>query len=276
MADIQQWRRKIHHPTRTRTPAPFPTPAPDLEESDDLLPPTPKRRLKPKLSSYFNQQPKTAAFAEDLSVAPSYSNQPSRTASLAEDLSATQLPKWPFDQMYPDPKPEEELDAIMCHLMADPYNRLGVHFNASLMRIFESYLTLRDENSRLQSRCNEEAATAKAVISKLHSTEKDWEDEKRDYKDEVKRLEILLSKTSRRGVAEVTLARQESKLHAKYPRGAPKKETVFEFLEKTTKRHENDSSWSNQRGTFINQCRLTLLMVASHHETLGTIAIRQG
>lgn len=228
MADIQQWRRKIH-PIRTRTPAPLPTPTLDLDESDDLLPPTPKRRLKPKISSYFIQPSKTATFVEDLS-------------------GSQQLPKWPSDQMYPGPKPEEEMDSIMCHLMAEPYSHLGVHFNASLMRIFESYLTLKDENVRLQCRCSEEIATAQAVISRLHMAEKEWETERRDYKEEVKRLEVMLSKASHRGVAEVTLARQDSKLHGRYYGGAQKRETIFEVLEKTPKRHENDTSWSNQRG----------------------------
>jgi hypothetical protein len=189
--------------------------------------------LKPKLSAYFNQTSKAATFAED--------------------LSGSQLPKWPFDQMYPvDPKPEEEMDSIMCHLMATPYSHLGVHFNGSLMRIFESYLTLKAEKVRLQTQCEEELATSQILIAKLSMTEKDWEDEKRDYKDEVKRLEVLLSKASRRGVAEVTLARQESKLRSRY---AQKKETIFEFLEETAKRPDNGTSWSNQRGkSLVRRC----------------------
>lgn len=230
MADIQQWRRKIQ-PTKTRTPATFPAHILDLEESDDLLPPTPKRRLKPKISAYFNQTSKPAAFAED--------------------LSASHLPKWPSNQLYADPRPDEEMDAIMCHIMAEPYRPLGVHFNASLMRIFESYVALKNENVCLEAQCSDEAATAQEVIRKMHVAEKYWEEEKRDYKEEVKRLEVLLSKTSRRGVAEVTLARQESKLHARHSGGAQKKETIFEFLEKTAKRHENETTWSNQRGECV-------------------------
>lgn len=102
---------------------PTPTPTLEVEEADEVLQPEPKRRLKPKISSYFNQ--------------------PSKVATFSEDLSGSQLPKWPFNQMHPDPKPEEEMDAIMCHLMAEPHGHLGVHFNASIMRIFESYSTLR-------------------------------------------------------------------------------------------------------------------------------------
>lgn len=231
MADIQQWRRKIQ-PTKTRTTAIFPTPT--VEESDDLRPPTPKRRLKPKISAYFNQ--------------------PSKPEPFTEDHSTSQLPRWPLDQVYPDPRPEEEMDAIMCHLMADPYTRLDVHFNASLMRIFEAYLTRKDDTVRLQRRCDEAMATAEAVVAKLHMAEKEWEDEKVDYKEEVKRLEVLLSRTSSQGLAEVTMARQYSKLRGRNHGGARKKETIFEFLEKTTKRHDQDTSWSNQRGECVVRC----------------------
>lgn len=140
------------------------------------------------------------------------------------------------------------MDAIMCHLMAEPYLCLDVHFNASLMRIFEAYLNLRDDNVRLQRRCDEAMATAQTMLAKLKLAEKEWEDQKLDFKDEVKRLEVLLARTSVRGLAEVTLARQDSKLRGKSAGGARKKETIFEFLEKTTKGHGNDTSWSNQRG----------------------------
>lgn len=237
MADIQQWRRKIQ-PTKTRPPAHPPMPALELEELDELQPPIPKRRLKPKLSAYFNQTSKQATFAED--------------------TSGSFLPKWPSNQVYPDPKPEEEMDAIMCHLMAEPYLPLGVHLNASLMRIFESYLTLKYESVRLVEQCREATAAAQAFIAKSRVAEQDWEEERRDYKEEVKRLEVLLSRASRRGLAEVTLARQESKLHAKRSGAAQKKETIFEFLEKTAKRHGNEDMWSNQRGTDDSASALNL------------------
>ena len=82
----------------------------------------------------------------------------------------------------------------------------------------------------------------------LHHSSQQWQQERQDYKAEVKRLELLLAK-GKRGLAEVTLARQDSILrHGKQRSlsGDDTLETIFEFLEKT-KRYE-DSAWSSQRG----------------------------
>ncbi|PIA98373.1 hypothetical protein CB0940_05400 [Cercospora beticola] len=224
MADIQQWRRKIQ-PARSRTPA---TPFPDHEEPDDYFTSTtPKKRIKPKLSSYFGHNQKS---------------------SLQGDVAtSTELPAWPPDQFYPDPKPEEVLDEMMCTLMASLYKPLDPRHNSSLMLVFEAYRDLIDEKARLQQRLGAEVASNKALVAKLNMAEKDWEDEKQDYKDEVKRLEVLLAKASKRGVAEVTLARQESRLHGHQSRGLHKKETIFELLEKSNL--YDDKTWDSQRAT---------------------------
>ena len=223
MADIQHWRRMIQS-NRARTPALEP------EDSEELLsPPIPQKgRLKRKVSSYFdfhaNVKPVTA-----------------------NDIPGeSQLPTWPPDQLYPDPKAEDEMDSIFCRLMSDPYSALDVQFNGSLMRIFESYIKLQDEKDMLQKRLDHETQTASALISKFNMAEKDWQDELQDYKEEVKRLEVLLAKASRRGLAEVTLARQDSKLRSRKAERQDGRETIFEFLEKTPRRH--DSVYNNQRG----------------------------
>ncbi|KAF2214401.1 hypothetical protein CERZMDRAFT_117048 [Cercospora zeae-maydis SCOH1-5] len=223
MADIQQWRRKIQT-TRSRTPA---TPFPDHEEAEDYLSSTtPKKRTKPKLSSYFGNNQKS---------------------SLHEDVATSaELPAWPPDQFYPDPKPEEVLDEMMCALMASLYKPLDPRHNSSLMLVLEGYRDLIDEKVLLQQRLAKEAASNKALVAKFNMAEKDWEDEKQDYKDEVKRLEVLLAKASKRGVAEVTLAREHSRLHGRQSRGLHKKETIFEFLEKSNL--YDDKTWGNQRG----------------------------
>lgn len=224
MGDIQQWRRKIQ-PTCARTPA---LEADDSE--DQILLTTPKRGLKSKVSSYFD-------FGH------------AAKSSFHEEATSSQLPAWPFDQLYLNPKAEEEIDSVMCVLMSDPYAQLDVHFNASLMRIFENYLELRKENDELQKRLDEERAGSQAIISRFNMTEKDWEDEKQDYRVEVKRLEVLLSKASKRGLAEVTLARQDSKIRSRKSYG-DQKETIFEFLEKTKRR--DDKFYNSQRGKSLS------------------------
>ncbi|KAF7196188.1 hypothetical protein HII31_02589 [Pseudocercospora fuligena] len=222
MADIQQWRRRIQ-PTRSRTPY---TPQEPDESDDYFSPTTPKRKLKPKLSSYFGHNQKS---------------------SLQEEFApvTAELPSWPLEQLYPDPKAEQMIDSVMCRLMADPYEPLGVQHNSSLMAICEDYLKLRDEKCQLQRQLESELDSTQDLIAKFNAAENDWIEERDDYKEEVKRLEVLLAKNSKRGVAEVTLARQDSKLRNRNSQLGSRKETVFEFLEKT-KRFE-DAAWSGQR-----------------------------
>lgn len=231
MADIQQWRRKIHNgmqPARSRTPAQT-TPVLDTDQYEDYFSvPSPRRRLKPKLSSYFTHTSKT---------------------SLQDELAVTaDLPTWPPDELYPSPQPEIVMDALMCRIMSSPLDRLDASHNSSLMLIFEAYMKLKDENEQLHSQMQMETRSTEAIIAKFNMAEKDWEDDRQGYKNEIKRLEVLLAKLSRRGVAEVTLARQDSRFHGR--EGLDRKETVFEFLEKT-KRYDPDQSWSSQRGMLI-------------------------
>lgn len=113
------------------------------------------------------------------------------------------------------------------------------------MMIFEHYGQLLEQRALVQQRVDADAATIRTLITKLDEAEEEWNEEKLDYKDEVKRLEVLLAKESRRGVAEVTLARQDSKLRHRMSRGLNKKENIFEFLEKSSL---HDDRYHSQRG----------------------------
>ncbi|KAF2170551.1 hypothetical protein M409DRAFT_19371 [Zasmidium cellare ATCC 36951] len=223
MADIQQWRKKIQ-PSKARTPLE----PDDMPETPSQTVP-PKRCLKKKVSSYF-----------DL-------GQNTKTLSFHEEAPTSLLPTWPVDELYPEPKAEDEMDSVMRVLMSEPYARLDVRYNSSLMRIFEAYATLKDEKLELEQKVQESTDTMQSVISEHNMAQKDWEDKKQDYKDEIKRLEVLLAKSSKRGLAEVTLARQDSKLRSHKLSDDDHKETIFEFLEKTN-RHSS-RLYDNQRAT---------------------------
>jgi len=236
MADIQQWRRMIQ-PTRARTPAV------DHDDSDGVASPvTPKRGLKPKLSSYFTKDAGSAlAVRADTSL-----------STPNDDWLATSMPTWPDDEPYPDPEAEGLIDSIMCRLMAEPYASPEPRFNGMLLQIFESYRTVSDEKARLQAQLDSDLKRRNALLQRLQTAQKQWSDERQDYKAEVKRLELLLAK-GKRGLAEVTLARQDSLFRQKASERRANQddglETIFEFLEKT-KRYE-DKAWSGQRGRFL-------------------------
>lgn len=231
MTDINQWRRMIQ-PARVRTPAVEP------EEGSLLSPTTLRKGVKPKLSSYFSQHAPVSG--------------PSRTDQASEDdvFSRTPwYPQWTVNGPTPSPDAEKLMESVMCKVLAEPYRALDPRFNNMLMQIFESYRHLKDDKDRLQRQVEQESERREALEQALHHASEQWEAEKQDYKAEVKRLELILAK-GKRGLAEVTLARQNSVIrHSKHQSMGNDEtmETIFEFLEKT-KRYE-DRAWSSQRGT---------------------------
>lgn len=244
MAEIQQWRRKI--PTaRSRTPLP------DALEVDTesrpatasgaypALPPTPKRGLRPKLSSYLSQGP----FGS--------SAKPSDVEHVLEG-SQLDFPSWPVRESFPSPDPERLIDSIMCRILSDPYDALDPRFNGTLLHIFEAFRNAADGRDRLQVQLDEEVASRSSDKGIMQYAEAKWRDERQAYRAEVRRLELIISK-GKRGVADVALARQDSIIrngktstNPELGEGDDGKETVLEFLEKT-KRYE-DPAWSGQRG----------------------------
>ncbi|KAK5126204.1 hypothetical protein LTR08_004785 [Meristemomyces frigidus] len=236
MTDIQQWRRMIQ-PVRARTPA-VEHPG---EDSDGIASPTtPKRGLKPMFSSYFTNHGGSALAVRA---------EPSLT-SLNVDLFAPRLPTWPEDEPYPDPKAEGLIDTIMCRLLSSPYESLDPRYNGSLLQIFECYRHVADEKTELQVQLDDEVSRRTVLLQRLVQSQKQWSEERQDYRSEVKRLELLLAK-GKRGLAEVTLARQDSQLRQRESERRSRQaddglETIFKILEKS-KRSE-DKAWSRQRG----------------------------
>ncbi|RMY52194.1 hypothetical protein D0865_05923 [Hortaea werneckii] len=235
MADIQQWRRKIQT-SRARTPA-------VQETNDDIdgiaIPMTPKRGLRPKISSYFTKDPGIAASVRV--DAP--------TSLLDEKNSSCVLPTWPDDESFPSPDAEGLVDSIMCRLMAQPYACLEPRFNSAILRLLESHRCMNDERQKLQQQLESEVKRGTLLYQRLQAAQKQWSDERQDFKAEIKRLELLLAK-GKRGVAEVTLAREDSELRRKESvrrsRGIDDGlETIFEFLEKT--RRWEDKAYGSQR-----------------------------
>ena len=232
MTDINQWRRGL--PARARTPA-----LEFVEHDNDTrsasVPPTPRRGLRPKLSSYFTQAG------------------PSKTdLSIYEDAGSP-LPSWDPGNSFPSPNADGLMESIMCRLMSKPYEPLEPRFNGMLLQIFEEFRNLKDEKESLKAQLALERDGRyddKQEISKLEAK---FDEERMEWKAEVKRLELLLAK-GKRGLAEVTKARQDSVIRRRREQladssdeaGSKKKETIVEFLQKS-KRFE-DKAWRSQRG----------------------------
>lgn len=222
----------------------FTEPDQDVRSAAPTRPSTPKKGLRPKLSSYLSQSgPFGVASKSGPEPEPVFADPPPHV-----------FPSWAVEDTFPNPGAEQLVDTILCHLMSQPYDALDVRFNGSLLQIFEAYRDLLDQRDRLEKSLAEEVAIRQAERSAVQDLECKWEEEIQTYKAEVKRLEIVIAK-GKRGVAEVALVRQDSLIRRRKQATTPDdeddgKETVFEFLEKT-KRFE-DPAWSGQRGRFWN------------------------
>lgn len=235
MNDIQQWRRMIG----ARTPAV------ERDDSDGVpSPTTPKRGLKPKLSSYFtHQSPGNKALRTESSF-----------PSLDDVLFTPKQPAWAHDQPFPDPQAERLIDSIMCRLMSDPYGSLDPRFNGILMHIFEAYRGLGDDKARLQFQIETEVRGRQALLQRLQDAQKQWSEERQEYKAEIKRLELLLAQ-GKDGLAEVILARTDSLLRQnqaiRRSQQAPEGlQTIFDTIERN--RRYEDKAYGGQRGMCTN------------------------
>lgn len=216
----------------------FTEPDQDVRSAASTRPSTPKKGLRPKLSSYLSQS------------GPFASTSKSEPEPVFAELSTQSFPSWAIEDTFPHPSAEQLIDTILCRLMSQPYDALDTRFNGALLQIFEVYRNLSDQRERLERSLAGETDNRLAERSTAQRAEHEWEEEKRSYKAEVKRLELVIAQ-GKRGVAEVALVRQDSLIRRKKQVVTPDdeddgKETVFEFLEKT-KRFE-DPAWSGQRG----------------------------
>jgi hypothetical protein len=238
MADIPQWRLRIP-PSRSRTPMlEITEPDQDVRSAAPTRPSTPKKGLRPKLSSYLTQSGPFGATSKP-EPEPVFADPPMQI-----------FPSWAVEDTFPNPSAEQLVDTVLCRLMSRPYDALDTRFNGALLQVFEAYRELSDQRDRLERSLTEEMAIREAERSVRENDECKWEEEKQTYKAEVKRLELVIAK-GKRGVAEVALVRQDSLIRRRKHATTPDdehdgKETVFEFLEKT-KRFE-DPAWSGQRG----------------------------
>ncbi|KAI4732504.1 hypothetical protein E4T50_16923 [Aureobasidium sp. EXF-12298] len=228
MADVYQWRRRIQ-PGFSHTLLP-------VGEQDETEPDitsgfgSTRKKVRPKISSYFSKPgPSTHGRSSIWSA--------DQRTSFKETISSP-YQTWPEGC---EPDPDQIMDAIMRTLIAEPYRPLDVKHNSPLLMVFEGFRNLRDENASLVRKLKYEAETRFSSHHEMELERQGWQQERDEYKAEVKRLELIISK-DKEGVAEVMRARQGSLLRREQKRWTASsantssddpRETVFEFLERT-------------------------------------------
>lgn len=220
-----------------------------------------RKKARPKISSYFSHRTSSANHGRS-----SIWSADQRT-SFKETISSPHE-TWPEGC---EPDPDQMMDSMMRTLMAEPYRPLDVKHNSPLLMIFEGFRNLRDENASLMRKLKYEVETRFASHHETERERQKWQQEREEYKAEVKRLELIIAK-DKEGVAGVFRARQGSILRNEHRRRTASgantskndpRETVFEFLERT--RVEDDAraeaARKAQRGwstPFLEEQKLTI------------------
>jgi hypothetical protein len=229
MADVYQWRRRIQpgHSHPLMPVGEHSETEPDLATNGFG---TSRKKVRPKISSYFHRTSsanhgRSAVWSEDQRI------------SFKESISYPSQ-TWPEGC---EPDPDQIMDSAMRTLMAEPYRPLDVKHNSPLLRIFESFRNLRDENAALLCKFNYELKTGYAAQHGIDLERQRWQHEREEYKAEVKRLELIICQ-QKEGVAGLMHARRGSILRKEHRRRTASgantsrddpRETVFEFLERT-------------------------------------------
>lgn len=229
-------------PCRIRTPLPY-IDHDDASAETVSSPATPRRKVRPKLSSYFSQYIPATGHGKHEPL-----NADHTCFDVAQISASTYT--WPG---FCQPDPEVLMESIMRKLLADPFQPTDARDNSSLMMIFEAYRSLRGQNMALCEELKNEGDCRYAGEMEAERAEKIWQQEREGFRAEIKRLELLIVK-GKRGMADVMRARQDSMLRkARKRQDLPvendSKETVFEFLERT--RAEDEDARQSQRGVLF-------------------------
>ncbi|TVY16724.1 hypothetical protein LARI1_G005250 [Lachnellula arida] len=104
----------------------------------------------------------------------------------------------------------ETLQVIMMNQsMMDP---LPIEYNACILHVLEAYYDLRQLLNAQQDTIEELKQNHTKDVNDFEALATRWELKEEDYKTELKKLEVLLSKTNG-GMEEVSLARSKSRIH---------------------------------------------------------------
>lgn len=247
MAELQRWGKKMQN-ARSRTPA-----LSDSARKDTPCEPiaisTPRLRLTHKFSSYFLSQTSPSKIADLETLLPSrMSNDTAQSVSVESTYTSSSTPPRPIRDA------ERCIDMLNAVFLEAPWQSIDAKHVGTLLSIFEAYRMLRAENDTLVERLEIVTRQYSSLEQLQQKAYEEWHTERAACKQEIKRLELVISK-GERGLAGVTEARQGSLL-----RRGPKarreqheemeKETVFEFLRASKK--EDDMARDKEKGRDIN------------------------
>lgn len=126
-------------------------------------------------------------------------------------------PELPKPKLYAKVRPRYDCDGMVEHLKSvmmthDTFNPLPRDYNVYIMYVLEAYQELREKLERKMMIIDDLRMIHASELEEFENMASHWEQKEKAYKLEIKRLEVMLSKTDG-GVENVALARSQSMVH---------------------------------------------------------------
>jgi len=173
-------------------------------------------------SNSFNERPASSRSEKEVDVEDGRLRAGSRASSLMNLLTTSPLALtapdiWPniskADAVWDNPSPDQMADMLKVAMMTQStMEPLPIHFNSCILHVVEEYWNLREQTKVNESKIEGLKENHRRDIDEFEAISNAWEETEKNYKAEVKRLEVLLSKTQG-GMASVAMARSKSLLH---------------------------------------------------------------
>lgn len=186
---------------------------------------SPRHGLRHKMSTLLHPIVSSDAITEDLSPMSSTND---AFASPSPTALSRRLNRYSEHRM----QAERQMEMLMATIISDPWQSIASSHVGTLLRIFELYRRLCDENDHLHDKVEACQAENHKLTETYQLAAQDWAHGQHECKQEIKRLELILAR-EKRGFAEVRDARGLGAMysdHAPYQMDTDRKESVIEFL----------------------------------------------
>lgn len=223
MAD-GNWLRLLSGP-RSRTPAkPTNSASPPLESSASATTSQQGNPQQPKQDAQQNEQP-TGPDAEAI---------PQRRTHSGHSKALSRLPSWPAlsqaastpaapksstpdlfvreaDRVAHNPSMDHIVDTLLAAVMSKPaLEPLGPEYGSSILHLIEAYAAAKKEASKAQNELSQAVERRQKENDDFDTLVTEWTIHEARYKAEIKRLEVIIHRTSGSGLEAVSMARSGS------------------------------------------------------------------
>ncbi len=130
--------------------------------------------------------------------------------------------------------------AMMNQSSMDP---VPIEYNTCVLHVLEVYQDLRQQLNTTQQMIEELKQSHAKDIKEFEALATQWENKERDYKTEIKRLEVILSKIEG-GMETVSMARSNSAIHGTQRASETIRRGICTIKERNTARNSRETGRS--------------------------------